>query len=398
MYIDRDIEKLLAKALKQFPVCLITGPRQAGKSTLLQNFLKTYQYVSLDDPFIANLAKNDPKLFLSSYPAPLIIDEIQYAPELLRYIKILVDKDRQTYGQYVLTGSQIFSLMKGVSESLAGRIAIFHLYPLSWNELQKVTPSAQYHANQVSKQMIQGFYPEFFTNPQIDKKLWFASYISTYVERDVRNIKAITDISRFQTFIGLLAARAGQLLNISEVAKECGISQPTAKDWIFILESTYLIYLLKPYHNNLSKRLIKSPKLYFIDTGILCYLTGIMNEEQFLRSPQRGSIFENMVIMEFRKRLALNTQYTQFYFYRTTTGVEVDLIIQTGSETNAYEIKFAETLSKNMAQSLALFKEEHSCKESQVISLQKEKVPLKEGISGMHWFDAIQKLGESSPK
>lgn len=396
MYIDRDIEKLLAKALKQFPVCLITGPRQAGKSTLLQNFLKSYQYVSLDDPFIANLAKNDPKLFLSSYPAPLIIDEIQYAPELLRYIKILVDKDRQTYGQYVLTGSQIFSLMKGVSESLAGRIAIFHLYPLSWNELQKVTPDTQYNANQVSKQMIQGFYPEFFTNPQIDKKLWFASYISTYVERDVRNIKAITDISRFQTFIGLLAARAGQLLNISEVAKECGISQPTAKDWISILESTYLIYLLKPYHNNLSKRLIKSPKLYFIDTGILCYLTGIMNEEQLLRSPQRGSIFENMVIMEFRKRLALKSQYTQFYFYRTTAGVEVDLVIQTGSETNAYEIKFAETLSKNMAQSLSLFKEEHPCKISQVISLQREKMPLTKGISGTHWFDAVQKLGESS--
>ena len=388
MYINRDIEKLLAKALKQFPICLITGPRQAGKSTLLQNFLKSYRYVSLDDPFIANLAKNDPKLFLSSYSAPLIIDEIQYAPELLRYLKILVDKNRQAYGQYVLTGSQIFSLMKGVSESLAGRIAIFHLYPFSWNELQGVLPNSQYNTQQVSKQMIQGFYPEFYINPKIDKKLWFASYISTYVERDIRNIKAITDIFRFQTFISLLAARAGQLLNISEVAKECGISQPTAKDWISILESTYLIYLLKPFHNNLSKRLIKSPKIYFIDSGILCYLTGITNEEQLLRSPQRGSIFENMVIMEYRKRYALSSQYTQFYFYRTTTGVEVDLIIQTGSNIYAYEIKFAETLSKNMAQSLSLFKEQHPCKVSQVISLQKEKTPLKRDIFAVHWFEA----------
>lgn len=388
MYINRGIEKLLAKALKQFPACLITGPRQAGKSTLLQNFLSSYQYVSLDDPFMANLAKNDPKLFLSSYPAPLIIDEIQYAPELLRYLKILIDKNRQAYGQYVLTGSQIFSLMKGVSESLAGRIAIFHLYPLGWNELQNISPNSQYNTHQVCKQITQGFYPEFFINPKIDKKLWFASYVSTYVERDVRNIKSITDISRFQTFIGLLAARAGQLLNISEVAKECGISQPTAKDWISILESTYLIYLLKPFHNNLSKRLIKSPKIYFIDTGILCYLTGIANEEQLLRSPQRGNIFENMVIMEYRKQYSLNPQYSQFYFYRTTTGVEVDLIIQTGPKLSAYEIKFAETLSKEMAHPLSLFKQQHPCTVSQVVSLQKEKTPLKRGISGIHWFDA----------
>jgi len=387
MYIHRAIEAFLAKALKQFPACLITGPRQAGKSTLLRKFLKSHRYVSLDDPFIANLAKKDPKLFLSSYPALVIIDEIQYAPELLRYIKILIDEDRQNYGQFVLTGSQVFSLMKGVSESLAGRIAIFHLYPLSWQELQPAISDSQYNARFLPKQIIQGFYPEFITNPEMDKRLWFSSYISTYVERDIRNIKSITDIGRFQTFIGLLATRAGQLLNMSEIAKECGISQPTAKDWVFILESTYLIYLLKPFYNNLSKRLVKSPKLYFVDTGILCYLMGISNEDQFMRSPQAGSIFENMVIMEMRKRYALEKQHAQFFFYRTGSGIEVDLIIQEGARLNAFEIKFAQTLSKDMTKALSLFQEEHPCKSAQVLSLQKEKTPLKPGISSIHWSD-----------
>jgi len=387
MYIKRDVEPFLKRALKQFPACLITGPRQAGKSTLLMNFLKNYHYVSLDDPFMANLAKSDPKLFLDSYPAPLIIDEIQYAPELLRYLKILIDRKRHQYGQYVLTGSQIFSLMKGVSESLAGRIAIFHLYPLSWNEVQSITPDVQYDDRQMSKGLIRGFYPEFFINRKIDPKLWFSSYIATYVERDVRNIKSITDVSRFQTFIALLAARAGQLLNLSEVSKECGISHPTAKDWLSILESTYLIYLLKPYHNNLSKRLIKSPKIYFVDTGILCYLMGVLTSEEFLRSPLRGNIFENMVIMDLKKRYSLLKQHTQFYFYRTTSGTEVDLILQMGSKKFAYEIKFSKTLSSEMAKGIDAFKKDHKCERAYVLSLMREKTPLKRGIYGVHWSE-----------
>lgn len=385
MYIHRSIEQFLKKALKQFPACLITGPRQAGKSTLLRNFLKGYQYVSLDDPFTANLARSDPELFLSSYPAPVIIDEIQYAPELLRYIKILIDRDRTKHGQFVLTGSQIFSLMKGVSESLAGRIAVFHLYPLSWRELANVQKKKDFTTNQIAEQMIQGFYPEFAINPKLDLSMWFSSYITTYVERDIRNIKAIADIHTFQTFIGLLAARAGQILNLSDLAKKCGISQPTAKSWISILESTYLIYLLKPYHNNLSKRLVKAPKVYFVDTGILCYLMGITSMQQLLRSPHRGNIFENMVILELQKEYSLHTPNARFFFYRTASGIEVDLIIEVGTTTHAYEIKFAETLTQDMASPLSKFIQDHPCETAQVISLQKEKRTLKKGITSVHW-------------
>ncbi len=387
MYIPRKLEKLFLSALKQFPVCLITGPRQAGKSTLLRNFLKEYLYVTLDDPLMRTLANEDPKLFLSMHPAPLIIDEIQYAPGLLSFIKMYVDENRRSYGQYVLTGSQIFQLMKGVSESLAGRVAIFNLYPLSWDEIKTVVgyETTLYDERKCAEQIVQGFYPEFFSTPQLDKHLWFSSYLSTYVERDVRNIKSITDLSRFQIFIGLLAARAGKLLNMSEIGKECGITQPTVRDWLSILESTYMIYLLKPYHNNQTKRLVKSPKLYFVDTGLLCYLLGIDTAERFFKSSERGAIFENMVVMECRKRLAAAKGYSQCYFYRTASGVEVDLVVEREGEIDAYEIKWAKTLSRDMAESLALFMKEHPVRTASVISLHEENVPLLEGISGVHW-------------
>lgn len=389
MYFSRTLEKLLLNALAQFPICLITGARQAGKSTLLQNTLKEFRYISLDDPLIRLLAHNDPELFFSKNPPPLIIDEIQYVPGLLSYLKMRIDANRQAYGQYVLTGSQIFQLMKGVSESLAGRIAIFNLYPFSWKEVEKIPNHQKKDDLTCAKQIIQGFYPEFFIHTSLDKNLWYASYLSTYIERDVRNIKAITDLGRFQTFIGLLAARAGKLLNLSEIAKECGITQPTAKNWLSILESTYIIYLLKPYHNNLSKRLVKSPKIYFIDTGLLCYLLGIDTEERFFKSAERGSIFENMVIMEVIKQLSTQTGRWQCYFYRTASGVEVDLIVEKAGNIDAYEIKLSKTLTREMAHPLSLFRNEHPVQRSQIISLQENSLPLMEGIEAIHWSNFI---------
>jgi predicted AAA+ superfamily ATPase len=256
MYFNRAIEPILLKALKQFPVCILTGARQVGKSTLLKNHLKTYTYVTLDEPLIRELANNDPKLFLSRYKSPLIIDEIQYAPGLLPYIKIIVDENRQTYGQYVLTGSQSFSLMQGVSETLAGRAALFELYPPSFNEIISLPNSLNiYDVNHVVKQIIKGFYPELLTVPTIDYKTWYASYLATYIERDVRQLIKIVDLNRFQTFISLLATRAGQLFNISEISKECGVSSPTIKAWLSALEASYIIYLLKPYSKNTSKKI-----------------------------------------------------------------------------------------------------------------------------------------------
>ena len=387
MYIHRTIEKRLEAAVGQFPVCLLTGPRQAGKSTLLQHCFKKFHYISLDDPLMRELSNRDPELFLSSYPSPLIIDEIQYAPMLLSYIKIKVDSRRRECGQYILTGSQTFQLMKGVSETLAGRIAIFQLYPLTWEEISHIPhhQKSAFDDIQCANQIISGFYPEFFATPQMDKNLWLSSYLATYIERDLRNIKAITDLTRFQTFIGLLATRAGQLLKMSELAKEVGVSQPTIKDWISLLEATYIIYILKPYHNNLSKRLVKTPKLYFVDTGILCYLLGIDSSERLFKAAERGHIFENMVVMEYVKRLSASSERSECFFYRTASGTEVDLIIERNRIIEAYEIKFAKMISKEGARSLQIFREEHKTKIARLLSLQEQTIPLFEGITATHW-------------
>lgn len=380
-YIHRTIEASLKEALTQFPAVLITGPRQAGKSTLLQHVLKGYTYATLDDPMIRSMAIQDPELFLSTHPTPLIIDEIQYAPELFSYLKMQIDAKRQEYGRYVLTGSQIFQLMKGVSDSLAGRIAIFQLYPLSWNEISHSPVEDRVCVDQ----MIQGFYPQFFSEPKTHWNLWFSSYISTYLERDIRNIKSIVDLSRFQTFLSLLAGRAGQLLNMAEIAKECGISQPTVKDWLTLLEATYIIFILHPFYNNRSKRLVKTPKLFFIDTGLLCYLLGIDTPERFLKSSEKGHIFENMVIAECLKRSAYHAERTQFYFYRTASQVEVDLVLERRGEISAYEIKFAKTLSRQMADPMLTFLKSHPTKRASVLSLHEKTTPLAAGVQAEHW-------------
>lgn len=387
MYFHRSIEGPLREAIAQFPVCLITGPRQAGKSTLLQNTLKEYRYVSFDDPMMQSLARNDPELFLSRFPSPLIIDEIQYVPGLLPYLKMKVDAHRRTYGQYVLTGSQSFQMMKGVSETLAGRIAIFNLYPLSWKEIAKI-PSFNKEKSgdlELARQIIRGFYPEFFINPTIDCNVWFGSYLSTYIERDVRNVKGIADLARFQTFIGLLAARAGQLLNLSEIAKECGITQPTAKDWLSVLEATYFIYILRSYHKNMTKRLVKTPKLFFVDTGLLCYLLGIDTEERFFKSKERGALFENMIVMEMIKQLSCQKIRSQFYFYRTASGTEVDLLVEKQEKIDAYEIKLSKTLNQKMGKSLEALMEDMPVSTAQVLSLHEDPFPLSKNVEAVHW-------------
>ncbi len=385
MYIKREIEELLAKCLKQFPAIIITGSRQAGKSTLLSTFLKHYSYVSLDDPLKRQLAKDEPELFLNSNPTPLIIDEIQYAPELLSYIKIRIDQDRQNYGQYVLTGSQVFPMMKDVSESLAGRIGVLNLYPLNWNELRALPKwkKAFTHENTLCDALLRGFYPELYSEPDALAEAWLASFFATYIERDVRNIRGSLNLSRFQTFVQLLATRAGKLLNLQEIAKETGITHSTAKDWLTILESTYIVYLLKPYHNNLSKRLIKSPKIYFVDTGLLCYLLGIDSSSQIFKAG--GDLFENMIVIEAIKHFAYSFKRTQFFFYRTKQGVEVDLIIKRGDKTYAFEIKFKRNITKKTTESLVKFGKDHPEAILSVLSLQPESFQITPTIQSQHW-------------
>jgi len=376
------LEKPLQEALSSFPVVLITGPRQAGKSTLLQHSLKGYRYVTFDDILIRGLAESDPALFLKTYPAPLIIDEIQYVPRLLSYIKMEVDAHRRTYGQYVLTGSQVFSLMKGVSESLAGRVAIFQLYPLSWSEI----PNADlYNEISMTRQMLQGFYPEFQVQPDLSNKLWHSSYLSTYLERDLRSMRSIHDLGQFQRFLVLLAARAGQILNLNEIGKECGISQTTAKDWLTLLQATSIIYILEPYAKNLTKRVVKSPKLFFVDTGLLCYLLRVETVEQLIHSPFGGHVFENMVVMEKVKQYAETGERAPCYFYRTSRGQEVDLIVDHGTYFDAYEIKFSASPNSDMVKWLKIFKEEFPVKKAFLLNLRKDELPLSNGIVAHHW-------------
>ncbi len=382
MYIPRAIEPRFKKALLQFPSCLITGPRQAGKSTLLKQSLPGYTYLTLDNPLTKKLALEDPELLFHTHAEPLILDEIQYAPELFSYLKLQIDQDRQKLGRFVLTGSQTFQLMKGVTESLAGRIAIFHLYPLSWKELS-LEPSP----NEMAQQLIRGFYPELAANPAMDWNEWYGSYLLTYIERDIRNLKAITDLSRFQTFISLLATRAGQMLNLLEISKECGISQPTAKDWLSLLETTYVVKILRPYHSNKTKTLVKTPKLYFVDTGLLCYLLGIDTDTRFFRSGEKGHIFENMVIMEKIKRLAAEAEFSQVYYYRTESGEEVDLLVEKGTQLEAYEIKLTHTLSRDLGSSLYRLSQEYTLSKASLLTLNPEKTPLYPEVWAEAWFN-----------
>lgn len=383
MYLHRQLEKPLKEALRQFPVVLVTGSRQSGKSTLLQHTLKGFNYVSLDDLLVRHLAETDPALFLKTYLPPVIIDEIQYAPSLLPYIKMQVDSHRRTYGQYVLTGSQVFPLMKGVSESLAGRIAIFQLYPLSWKEIPNQDP---FDEIKMVELMLRGFYPEFQVQPELNPKFWHSAYLSTYLERDLRVMRNIQDLGQFQRFLVLLAARTGQLFNLNEIGKECGIAQTTAKDWLMLLQATSIIYLLEPYARNITKRVIKSPKLFFVDTGLLCYLLRIENSEQLIHSPFAGHIFENMVVMEKIKQFAQQGERAPCYFYRTSTGLEVDLLIDYGNQLDAFEIKFSSMPTFEMIRSLIQFTNDFPVKKAALLNLRRDRLPLTETIVAEHWF------------
>lgn len=391
-YLKREVEGLLKEGASQFPAVLVTGPRQAGKTTVLKYLFKDYSLASLDDLDVRNIAIKDPEYFFSKYPPPVVIDEIQYAPDLLSYIKVQIDLNREKVGQFILTGSQTFQVMQGVSESLAGRIAIFDLYPLTWSEILegRSLPKGAEGDALLLKNLQRGFYPELHSR-HINLGMWLKSYIQTYIERDVRDIKAIVNLHDFQAFLKLLAPRAGQILNLSEVNKEAGISYTTAKEWLSILESTYIIRLLRPYHNNHTKRVVKSPKLYFIDTGILCYLLGLTNEDQLSSTPFLGAIFENMCVMEVAKHLAYTTLACEPYFYRNVSKEEVDLVIKKGNELHAYEIKFSKTPKESMLGGLSVFAEQFPDVKRHLVSLSEKGLGFR-GVESLHWSELIDSL------
>jgi len=346
--INRNIEPVLLDLAKKYPVVTITGPRQSGKTTLCRKMFSGLKYVNLEAPDIRMFAKEDPRGFLASNSGGVILDEIQRAPALLSYIQTMVDLDNRP-GQFILTGSQQFEVMNTISQSLAGRTALLKLLPLSLSELN------QPHPPDIDRLMITGFYPRIH-DQQLNPSQALGDYLETYVERDLRQLAMLKDLSLFEKFLKLCAGRVGQVLNLQSLGNDVGVSHSTARIWVTLLEASYIIFILQPWHANISKRLIKSPKLYFYDVGLAAFLLGLENEAQVSRDPLRGNLFENIVIIEALKQRFNRGLRSNLFFYRESNGNEVDLVAETGRELLAVEIKSGATVNPDFFKGLLLFK------------------------------------------
>lgn len=398
----RILTRALLKAVKTFPAVVVTGPRQSGKTTLLKAiFSKTHRFITLENPDVRIRAKEDPVGFLEENTPPLILDEIQYAPELLSYIKTKIDERRKP-GQWLFTGSQNFTLMQGVSQSLAGRTAALSLLPFSFSErvdqgnqakdtaaLLNALPllPASHVPASLGEVILRGHYPEIASKRSVDRQLWCGSYLSTYLERDVRNLAQIGDLSQFERFLKLCATRTGQLLNLSEMARDIGVSVPTAKRWLSVLETGYQVYLLYPYYKNLGKRLVKSPKLYFNDTALATYLLGLQNQETLVKSPSFGALFETLIVTDFLKRFLHFGQLPSMYYLKTRDGLEIDLVMEINQRLHLFEIKSTMTLLPKHAASLFRITDEQGrfVKSAGIVFPGKAGFKLKQNISAYGW-------------
>ncbi len=340
MWINRKYESTFRKLYEQFPIVIVTGARQVGKTSLVRKIFPDYAYVSLDLPGKAEQAENNPSDFLKSYTEPLIIDEVQYAPAIFRYLKNVVDQDKRA-GRFVLTGSQNFMLMQNVSESLAGRCGILNMYNLSYREvIEKINNMDDL------RYLVSGGFPELYTRPEIETHFWYASYLSTYLERDVRNILNIGSLRDFERFIRAVAMRTSNILSYSELARDVGISPNTAKSWISVLEASGQVFLLEPYYRNLGKRLIKSPKIYMCDTGLAAFLMGFESISEIFNHPAFGALWETHVVMQVIKYFISQGKRLPVWFWQTVHGAEVDLLIEKAGHFNAIEIKASERPDK----------------------------------------------------
>lgn len=339
--IARDLTESLIETAKQFAAIAIVGPRQSGKTTLVQKVFNNHRYISLEDLDIRALAKADPRAFLGNYATEsgIIIDEIQHVPELLSYIQTMIDKENKK-GFFVVTGSQNLLINEAIRQTLAGRLAILTLYPLSIHELE--------HASLLPLKMedvvFQGFYPRIYAEPISAVKL-HENYIRQYVERDVRQIKNVLDLNLFQRFLQLCAGRIGQILNLNSLSNDCGVDHKTARSWISLLEASYIIFLLNPYYKNFGKRLIKAPKLYFVDTGLACSLLSIKNPQELMMHYLRGGLFESFIIADLFKQSYNLDQKPALYFWRDTAGNEIDCVVEHALTLTSVEIKAGSTVN-----------------------------------------------------
>lgn len=386
MIIERNLTKHLKKMLKMFPVITLTGPRQSGKTTLLKEFFHDYSYFNLERLDYRELILSDPIGFLKTAGSKVIFDEAQNVPELFSYIQVISD-EKGTPGQFILSGSQSFLLNQKVSQSLAGRVSVNHLFPFDITELP-ATKKLNY-----LEQIVKGFYPRIYHH-SINAKDFYPSYLQTYIERDVRTLKSVENLSTFSRFLSLCAGRVGQILNLSSLANDTGISVNTAKSWLSLLEASFIVYLLQPYYKNFNKRLIKSPKLYFYDTGIVSSLLRITDYQIVRTYPLYGALFENLVISEIIKIFFHAGIRPHIYYWKESNGKEIDCIIEKSpSEIIAIEIKGGETFNKDYLNSLIGFPDtsDNLKVHKYLVHPEADKFKVK-NISIQSWEDLLKKL------
>ena len=383
MYVSRQLLPALKKALTFFPAVLVTGPRQSGKTTFLRRELgRRFDYVSFDDPLERNFALTDPNGFLDRFRGkPVILDEIQYVPEIFSYLKIRIDQERNKSGRWVLTGSQQFALMKNISESLAGRIALLELLPFSLLETRSMG------SPRLETVIWRGGYPEPVLYPG-KRDLWVRAYIQTYVERDIRQLQNIKDLRSFETFLGLCSAYHGQVFNTASLSRKCGVSLPTIKAWGGVLEASYLCRFLQPYFRNFGKRLVKTPKIYFLDPAIVCALTRQPSGEAAVNGPMGGALFEGLIISEAGKIFAAAGKNADLFFWRSNDGLEVDLIVQIGNKLYPVEIKLTATPALKHLEPLHKFSTLagiKSTREGILVCRVEKPTPMPSGILALPW-------------
>ena len=355
--IQRNIEPVFRQLAAQYPIVTLVGPRQSGKTTLARMVFPDKPYVSLEDPDVRRFAMEDPRGFLSGYRGGAILDEIQRAPELPSYLQTMVDANAAP-GQFILTGSQQFEVVTQVSQSLAGRTALLRLLPLTLAEVELMHPLAPAEPLALPQCILQGFYPRVHDRG-LQPSQAMGDYFATYVERDLRQLAAVQDLRLFERFVRLCAGRTGQLLNLSSLANDAGVSQPTARAWLDLLQTSFIVHLLPPWFVNAGKRLIKSPKLYFCDTGLACWLLGLRTPEQVQRDPLWGALFENFVVMEALKDRFNQGESGALHFYRDSEGNEIDLLMPVGRQFHAIEVKAGATVNPDYFKGLARFSAHH---------------------------------------